>query len=299
MVSGYAEPSTLSTVGRTACALQMPTMDAESLLISHSPASKQAVAYARRWQLLAFAVFSSSFFSGTLIGWAGITDALQSSAPGGGGMTSSETTRLFFYSSSVTLIVSIPAGLLLDHLGPRVCFCTANALCSLGAVILLLGAHMSGLVTFAAGSSGIMCSVMHVSSLFVPNHATVVSVLCGTFSVSLIVLPVIGWLFNAGVCSVKAGFIVLAAIGAACAAVGSVVWPDRPFSDMAAGHSESVEAGDDERVCNCESIPVSTVWGALHGALEQMRTPAYLEVMAFMVVPMLWMQVRSGVAPLF
>ena len=41
-----------------------------------------AAAHARRWQLLAFAAFSSSCFAGTLIGWAGVTDALQSGAPG-------------------------------------------------------------------------------------------------------------------------------------------------------------------------------------------------------------------------
>ena len=53
-------------------------MDEGPLLASPALADKWAAAHARRWQLLAFAVFNSSCFSGTLIGWAGITDALQS-----------------------------------------------------------------------------------------------------------------------------------------------------------------------------------------------------------------------------
>lgn len=265
------------------------------LLASPARGGKAAAARARRWQLLGFAAFTSSCFSGTLIGWAGVTAALQSDAPGGGGLSEDEARRLFFYSSSVSMAASIPAGLVLDILGPRACFCAANALCALGLGLFSLGPRMAGLVTFAVGSSGQMCSVMHVAALFAPHEATVVAVLGGTFSVSLLVLPTVGWLFDAGVGDVKAAFGVLAAIAAGCAVVGAAVWPDVPFRAAAAASAaaQEEEEGDEEGGGKEAAASGGTAAGlraALREAGDQMRTPAYVELLLFMVVPTLWMQ---------
>ena len=151
-------------------------MEKGPLLSSPARVGKStAAARARRWQLLGFAAFTSSCFSGTLIGWAGVTAALQSDAPGGGGLSEDEARRLFFYSSSVSMAASIPAGLVLDILGARACFCAANALCALGLGLFSLGPHMAGLNTFAVGSIGQMSSLMHVAALFAPHEATVMA----------------------------------------------------------------------------------------------------------------------------
>ena len=279
-------------------------MEKGPLLASPARVGKStAAARARRWQLLGFAAFTSSCFSGTLIGWAGVTAALQSDAPGGGGLSEDEARRLFFYSSSVSMAASIPAGLVLDILGPRACFCAANALCALGLGLFSLGPHMAGLITFAVGSIGQMSSVMHVAALFAPHEATVVAVLGGTFSVSLLVLPTVGWLFDAGVGDVKAAFGVLAAIAAGCAVVGAAVWPDVPFRAAAAaasaaaeGEEEDEEDGGKEAAGRAEAAgcasggTASGLLTALREAGDQMRTPAYAELLLFMVVPTLWMQ---------
>ena len=152
-----------------------------------------------------------------------------SSQSGGAGISNDDQRKLYFLAVFASLGSCLPAGILLDRAGPRACFCVAHTLCGIGLATFTGGAHTAGVLLLAVGTAGCMCSVMHVSALFERRRHVIVALVAGTYQVSLLVFPIIGWIFSSGAADAASCFAGLAVLGAFNATAGFFVWPDVPY----------------------------------------------------------------------
>ena len=211
------------------------------------------------WQrgcLATFACLQNALVGGIVFGWASIdrTLLIASRDDGGPGLTPMQTTTIFSWASCIAMFSSLGMGWVLDRYGPRTASVACNLCVGLGCGIVSRASGFIGVAVgtcmMAFGGPGISSSIVHIANLFPQNQFLVMSVLCGSVTLSFSILDIFGDLwqrYGIGFHSLFGGytFIMLGSIvGAFC------LWPDTPFdqedSDSYEGCKYQSNDNDDE-----------------------------------------------------
>lgn len=250
----------------------------------------------RRGLLLSCAVFMIALTGGTVYGWpamrvmllreaaiqstschrneTGTTDEAIPSEIGGGGAASLDSNidcperelifgLIYTAGSWANQAGRLPAGILLDHAGPRVTatlsalIMTAGAL-TYGLATTSVGGLVCGYLLLGLGGAGVQISVQSTAALFPRNRSLAMSCMSGAYQFATGVLIVFEAIHRpaAGAppdapprLSLSWLMTIYAIIGGVLAVLSLTIWPDAPFTSPPAGaHADAPsweEAADD------------------------------------------------------
>lgn len=191
----------------------------------------------KRVSLALFACLQNALVGGVIYGWASIAGTLlvASIEDGGANLSLQDSTKIFSIASSLSMVSCLFLGLVLDHLGPRICSVLSNVIVAIGCQIVSLATSKSqyawGLCLIAFGGPGIPTSIVHVTNLFPKQKFFVMSVINGSISLSFSVLALFEWLWAQYGIGIHTLFGWYTIVVMASTLASLLFWPNTPFED--------------------------------------------------------------------
>lgn len=138
---------------------------------------------------------------------------------------------VFTLGSSASALSTLPQGILLDWLGPRMCGLIFNATVAAGCVLFSMGgsglwqaAYTMGFVLIAVGGSGVFVSTISFGNLFPNNSGLILAMLVACFDASMVIFELQALLISSGM-TVQTTMRLYALLPAALAVAASLLWP--------------------------------------------------------------------------
>mmetsp|Transcript_4972 Transcript_4972/g.15842 ORF Transcript_4972/g.15842 Transcript_4972/m.15842 type:complete len:693 (-) Transcript_4972:301-2379(-) len=148
----------------------------------------------------------------------------------------------------------LPAGLLLDRIGPRLTSTTSALVLAIGALIFGLasssvGGLLIGFLLLGLGGAGLQISVQSTAALFPRHRSFAMSCMSGAYQLATGIFVVFEAIHDPGVLgdlprlSLRWLMFIYVIISLALAVLSFMTWPRRPFSAPAAGSSCKASTG--------------------------------------------------------
>lgn len=169
---------------------------------------------AKRVVAMAVALLLMLVGSGFIFGWASLLRVLQVEGvyselcPDGKGPCEAQTLKLnaiFTFSTFALLASALPAGILLDRLGPRILTAAASIVVAAGSILMAFSnsktapMYIPGYTLMGIGGNSVGLGLFTISSLATKYQSAVVGAFTAVWNASPLVLLIFSLLYTAGV----------------------------------------------------------------------------------------------------
>lgn len=211
--------------------------------------------FSTRVFLVIFGCLQNILAGGIIYGWTGISGSILTTSreKGGAGLSPSLTIHIFSLATSVGCFSQVPLGIINDKNGPRFCSVLSNLIVSLGCFVFVSSEswkriasglrgeddndgednenifYTAGAILIAFGQPGVQLPLVHLGNLFPTRENSVVSLITSTLSISFVVFPIIGSIWETYHIDFRMQFQILGGIIWSLAILSLYLWPDFPF----------------------------------------------------------------------
>ncbi|KAA0168584.1 hypothetical protein FNF31_00464 [Cafeteria roenbergensis] len=210
-----------------------------------------------RWVALVLATVQAMSTGAAFYGWASIVPLLAAREPFASMDDTEQTLELgliFTVASSLTFIMPVITGTILDHYGPRVATRIGSSLFAIGISVILAAVatgqnlYMAGFIIIASVGTMLLHPSFSIAALFPEFPGTVLSILNGCFDASAVVFLIIAGIERAGLPLTTVLIMYLCGPVLLILLLAAFLWPPRPFKSqekaVAEAESEAHARGD-------------------------------------------------------
>mmetsp|Transcript_5518 Transcript_5518/g.7596 ORF Transcript_5518/g.7596 Transcript_5518/m.7596 type:complete len:553 (-) Transcript_5518:736-2394(-) len=219
----------------------------------------------RKYVLLITACFQNVLCAGVLFGWSAISETLLIDKHTGPGLSPRCIQAIYVIACMTSFCAGLPFGMLMDWCGPRFCNVTSSLSVAVGSLICSLAnksnrsaCFMIGIVIIAFGGAGSQISVIHLTNLFPSAKGLITSIFTSCFNLSYMVFLLFSKVWETSSITFHEMFFTYSLLGFACAIVGGMLFPDKPFGSPKEG-PQVLKSKRDARAFRWDSSPESAV----------------------------------------